>query len=249
MTAVKVKNEIKTFGSKKRAQHSLYFFKTGKGEYGEGDKFLGLTISEQRSIAKKYQDLSLREIQKLLDSSYHEQRMVGLIILTLQFSKAATAQKNDIYSLYIKNTHNINNWDLVDVTAHIIIGQFLLERPRKQLYVFAQSNNLWEKRIAIISTYAFIRQGQFSDTLKIAKILLRDEHDLIHKAVGWMLREVGNRDKKAEKVFLDAYAYVMPRTMLRYAIEKFPEKERQKYLSQRRLHFIQLFGMIKAIVL
>jgi 3-methyladenine DNA glycosylase AlkD len=208
------------------------FFKTGKGEYGEGDVFLGITVPLQRVVAKKFTDLELAEIQKLLNSEIHEHRLVALLILVEKYRKGDEKEKGKVVKMYLKNTTKINNWDLVDLSAHYILGNYLLERDRKILYKLARSKNLWEKRIAIISTFAFIRAGEFDDTLKISEILLKDTHDLIHKAVGWMLREVGKRDQRVEEKFLLRYYSDMSRTTLRYAVERFPEKKRQFYLKK-----------------
>lgn len=229
MSLSELKKELKTLSNPERAKNLQRFFKTGKGEYGEGDVFLGIEggVPAKRKIAKRYFDLNFKGLQKLLDSKIHEHRFMALIILINRFNK----EEKKVFDFYIKNTRNINNWDLVDVSAHKIMGQYLLNKDRKILCKFAKSKNLWEKRIAIISTYAFIREEEFDDILKISEIFLDDEHDLIHKAVGWMLREVGNRDRKVEEKFLKKYYKKMPRTMLRYAIEKFPEDLRQKYLK------------------
>lgn len=227
------------------------FFKTGKGEYGEGDIFLGLTVPEQRVLAKKYIHLDLQEIQALIDSKIHEHRLTGLIILAYKYENAEKEEKKEknnkmkkkkdilkkqIFYFYISNSKKINNWDLVDVTCPRIVGVYLSnkkEKERKILYKFAKSNNLWEKRIAIVSTYAFIRKKDFRDTLAISEILMNDTHDLIHKAVGWMLREVGKQDKKTELKFLDRHAKHMPRTMLRYSIEKFSQEEKLHYMTRK----------------
>jgi len=209
------------------------FFKSGPGEYGEGDKFLGVTVPKQRAIAKMHKDLALADVIKLLHSPWHEERLTALFILVLQFQKGDGQTRKKIYSLYLTNTKYINNWDLVDSSAPYIMGEYLFDKDRLILYKLAVSSNLWEKRIAILSTAFFIKQGQYKDTLSIAKLLLNDSHDLIHKAVGWMLREVGNKDKKTEVAFLDKYAATMPRTMLRYAIEKFPLAQRQYYMAQK----------------
>lgn len=220
------------------------FFKTGKGQYGEGDIFLGLTAPVERSISKKYSSLSFSDIQKLLDSKIHEYRLTGLVILTLKYNsinkekidvKEKSWKQKEIFDFYLSNTKNINNWDLVDVTCPQIVGEYLLRRTneRKILYRLANSKDLWEKRISIISTLSFIRNNEFEDTIKISEILMNDKHDLIHKAVGWMLREVGKRDEKTEKEFLNKHAAHMPRTMLRYAIEKFDDKTRKKYLTAK----------------
>jgi len=206
------------------------FFKTGKGEYGEGDVFLGITVPVERKIAREFEDLGMGEIQRLLDSKVHEKRMIALFILVDRFKKETETGKKEIFDFYLKNTRNINNWDLVDLSSHKIVGGFLIDKDREILYKLAKSNHLWEKRIAIISTFAFIRENDFSDSLKIAEILLNDKHDLIHKAVGWMLREIGKKDEKKLTGFLDKYSGKMPRTMLRYAIEKLDEKKRKSYL-------------------
>lgn len=226
--------DFKKSENPKKAKILSGFFKTGKGEYGEGDIFLGLTVPEQRVLAKKYVSLSLEDIQKLLYSKVHEHRLTGLIILTYKYEKADYDFKKEIFEFYLKNTKNINNWDLVDVTCPRIVGDYLLSKrkeERKILYRLANSKNLWEKRISIVSTYAFIRKDEFEDTLKLSEILMQDNHDLIHKAVGWMLREVGKRNEKILKEFLQTHANNMPRTMLRYSIERFSEKERKYYLS------------------
>ena len=207
------------------------FFKTGKGEYGEGDIFLGVTVPKIRRVAKKYKDVSLDEIRTLLRSLIHEERLTALLILVENFRKADEPKKTEIFNLYLKNTKYINNWDLVDLSASRIVGEYLKDKPVDILYTLAKSKSLWERRIAIISTFQFIWEGRFAETLKISKILLTDRHDLIHKAVGWMLREVGKRSFKTEEEFLKKHYKKMPRTMLRYSIEKFPEKLRLRYLT------------------
>ncbi len=207
------------------------FFKTGPGEYAEGDIFIGVRVPTIRRIAREYQTVPLRDAATLLQSTIHEERMLALVILMLQYKRGTPGQQAKIYDRYMANTANINNWDLIDVTAPHIVGAFLQNLPRTPLYEFARSNSLWERRIAIISTFHFIKHNDFRDTLAIAAILLHDAHDLIHKAVGWMLREVGNRDLQAEEAFLKKHYCTMPRTMLRYAIEKFPEPKRQHYLK------------------
>ncbi|MDP3966357.1 MAG: DNA alkylation repair protein [archaeon] len=221
-------SELQKLYSKERAEHSKRFFKTGIGEYGEGDVFLGLSVPIQREFAKKYKDLSLSNLQKLLDSKIHEHRLIAGLILTQKFKK----NPEEIFNFYIKNSKRFNNWDLVDLTAPKISGEFLIGKNKQILYEFARSKNIWEKRIAIISTYAFIRKTNFADTLKISEILLGDKHDLIHKAVGWMLREVGKRNEEILKDFLDINYKKIQRTTLRYAIEKFPEKERKEWLKR-----------------
>ena len=208
------------------------FFKTGKGEYGEGDIFFGIPVPLQRKIAKKYPDLSLDDLQRLLSGKIHEHRLVALLILILKYRRSDRTGKSEIFNFYLKNTSGINNWDLVDLSAQHIIGDYLLLSDRALLQKLAQSKNLWERRIAIMSTFAFIRNQQFDDTLRIAEMLMHDKHDLIHKAVGWMLREVGKRDQEQLEQFLKKYSSEMPRTMLRYAIERFDEDKRKTYLKQ-----------------
>lgn len=216
----------------KKARELTRFFKCGKGEYGEGDQLWGIMVPFQRQVAKKYfQDADLQDAQKLLNSPVHEQRLTGLLMLVFKFEKADEKLRKEIYKFYLKNTKRINNWDLVDLTAPRIVGEFLLDKDRKILYRLAKSKNLWERRIAVLATFMFIRECDFKDALKIAEILLNDNHDLIHKAVGWMLREIGKRNIKTEEKFLQKYYRTMPRTILRYAIEKFPEKKRADYLK------------------
>jgi 3-methyladenine DNA glycosylase AlkD len=207
------------------------FFKTGKGEYGEGDIFYGIKVPEQRKIAGAFRNLSLDDLKILLASKVHEYRLIAALILVEQFSKADEVKRKTIFDFYLKNKKGINNWDLVDLSAPKIIGEYLFNKDKTILYKFAHSKDLWEKRIAIISTQAFIRKGWFADTLALSEILLHDTHDLIHKAVGWMVREIGNRDIIVEEEFLKEHYKTMPRTMLRYAIEKFPEKKRLDYLK------------------
>lgn len=224
--------EIDSFKNPAKAKILAGFFKTGKGQYGEGDIFLGITVPKQREIAKKYKNLTFQEIQKLLKNKIHEYRLIALLILVERYKKADEEEKEKIVKLYLKNTKNINNWDLVDLSAHYILGNFLLKKDRKILYKLANSKNLWEKRIAILSTFAFIHAGEFRDTLEISKILLIDDHDLIHKAVGWMLREIGKRNQDIEEKFLQKYYKKMPRTMLRYAVEKFSQEKREFYMKR-----------------
>ena len=214
-----------------KAQGLARFFKTGPGQYGAGDVFLGIILPEQRKIIKQFKDASLAEIQELLNDKIHECRLTALLILVEQYKKADEKKKRVIYNLYLKNYKNINNWDLVDLSAPKIMGEHLVLKDRKIIYEWAKSNNLWKKRIAVLATFTFIRNKDFKDIFEIAKILLNDKHDLIHKAVGWMLREAGKRDKLAEIKFLEKYAAKMPRTMLRYAIEKFSPKEREYFFK------------------
>jgi 3-methyladenine DNA glycosylase AlkD len=224
--------ELKKLGTPERAKASAWFFKTGKGEYGEGDKFLGISVPVQRRVARRYKALQLPAIKKLLQSKIHEHRFVALEILVMRYEEGDAAQKKLIAQFFLKNTKCINNWDLVDTSASYILGDYLLTKDRSVLYKLAASRNIWQRRIAIIASGAFIREKQYQDTLQIAEMLLNDKHDLIHKAVGWMLREVGNRSMETEVEFLDKHYRSMPRTMLRYAIEKFPPAKRKHYLSK-----------------
>lgn len=207
------------------------YFKTGKGQYAEGDEFAGVMVGDSRKIAKKYKDLPLNQIQELLHSKFHEERLIALLILVNNFKKSDSDKKDKIFNFYLNNTKYINNWDLVDLSASRIVGEYLKDKKVVVLYKLANSQNLWERRIAIIATSALIWNKNFTETFKIAKILINDPHDLIHKAVGWMLREVGKRDRKTEEKFLKKHYQKMPRTMLRYAIEKFPAKLRLQYLT------------------
>lgn len=207
------------------------FFKTGKAEYGEGDEFLGIKVPVSRTIAKQFKDFSLAEIQELLNSEIHEERLIALFILTEQFRKGDEEKKRRVYTFYLKNTKRVNNWDLVDLSAERIMGAYLLDKDKQILLKLARSKNLWERRISIMSTFCFIKNRNYYTTLEISDILMDDKHDLIHKAVGWMLREIGNRDLNVEEDYLKKHYNKMPRTMLRYAIEKFPENKRQAYLK------------------
>ncbi|MGE5757772.1 MAG: DNA alkylation repair protein [Sideroxydans sp.] len=230
MTALlPVQKELRALASPEVAANLQRFFKTGPGQYGEGDVFLGIKIPPLRGLAKQHADAGLDTVVTLLNSRYHEERMFALLLLMQFYQRAQEDQRTAAYELYLDNTHRINNWDLVDVSAPRIVGRHLHDRPRKILYQLARSSLLWERRIAIIATAWFIRVDDFDDTLKIAEILLQDEHDLMHKAVGWMLREVGKRDQDVEEDFLKQHYRDMPRTMLRYAIERFPEKKRKDY--------------------
>jgi len=233
--AEKIKNELENLGSKEKAISAQKFFKTGKGEYREGDIFIGITVPEQRKVAKKFQDIaSLTDIQKLLGSKIHEHRQVALIILVEKFKKVKKDKfkKREIYEFYLKNTKRINNWDLVDISAPHIIGEFSREEIGQIPRYLAKSENLWERRIAIVSSYAFIKKRFFGETLVIADILMNDKHDLIHKAVGWMLREIGKKNQQVLEIFLSTRYKKMPRTMLRYSIEKFPKELRKKYMKK-----------------
>lgn len=229
-----LRKNLRGFQKPEKAKVLQRFFKTGKGEYGEGDMFLGLKTDETRGVAKKYSELSLPDINKLLASKIHEERTAAVMILTRRFRKADLKGKKEIYDFYFDNLAGINNWDLVDGSAPEIVGGYLYlsGKTREILYKLAKSDDLWKRRIAMIACFYFIKEKDFYDALKIAEILVQDKHDLIQKAVGWMLREVGNRDIKAEESFLKKFYTIMPRTMLRYAIEKFSEEKRQGYLKR-----------------
>jgi len=227
--AEKITKQLKALGKKTAAEHAQRFFKTGPGQYGEDDIFLGITVPVLRKRAKEHSSIALDDAVELLQSPLHEIRFLALLIMVLQYELGEN--RNAIYRAYLANTHRINNWDLVDGSAEHIVGAHLFEKDRKPLYILAKSKSLWERRIAIIATFYFIRQNDFDDTLAIADLLLNDPEDLMHKAVGWMLREVGKRDLAAEESFLLARYPQMPRTLLRYAIERFPEPRRQSYLK------------------
>lgn len=224
--------ELRKHSSRKKAKVLRRFFKTGPGEYAEGDLFLGVTVPILRKLARQFKDIELKSALELLRSSIHEERLLALLILILKYRGSNEKDKEKIYRTYLENTRYINNWDLVDVTAKHIVGDYLHDKDKDALYELARSPLLWDRRIAILSTFRFIEDRQFEETIKIAGLLLSDRHDLIHKAVGWMLREVGKRRLRTEENFLKTHHKSMPRTMLRYAIEKFPESKRRKYLSK-----------------
>lgn len=208
------------------------FFKTGPGEYGEGDVFLGLTVPKIRKVVQQYKQLALSDIETLLNSEIHEERLCALLILVHKYQKGTPEEKEAVYDFYLKNAKKVNNWDLVDSSAEKIMGPHLLNKDKDILYKLVKSDNLWERRIAIMTTFHFIKNNKFEDTLKLSEMLITDPHDLIHKAVGWMLREVGKRDQELEETFLKKHYKAMPRTMLRYAIEKFDEKKRKFYMQK-----------------
>ncbi|MBT8118375.1 MAG: DNA alkylation repair protein [Gammaproteobacteria bacterium] len=230
MSYKEIKQHLLSLADQDIADHSRRFFKTAAGEYGFGDRFLGIRVPAIRQTVKRYADTHLDVTTRLLKSEYHEIRLFALLLLVAQFSKADKNRRKKIYDIYLANTRHINNWDLVDSSAHKIVGVYLENNDRSVLYKLSRSDSLWERRIAIIATYHYIREDQFEDTLRISEQLLDDQEDLIHKAVGWMLREVGKRDKPAEIAFLNKHYRAMPRTMLRYAIERFSNEERQNYL-------------------
>lgn len=226
-----IKKELKAKASQQRARGAQRYFKTGPGEYGEGDIFIGVDSSNQRVIAKKYfQKATLTDTAALIKSKIHEERQTALLILVLKYQKAKEEERTKIFKFYLKNTRFINNWDLVDISCRDIVGWHLFNRDRRILYKLVKSSSHWNRRIAIVSTFYFLANGQFTDTLWLAEILLSDRQDLIHKAVGWALREVGKIDQRAEKDFLEKHIKQISRTTLRYAIEHFPEAERQRYL-------------------
>lgn len=231
MGLMKLKSELRKYANKEQAGLLQRFFKTGPGQYAEGDVFLGIKVPVLRALAKRHQDLAFDDTLQLLKSRLHEERLLALLVLMLKYRKSGLPEKERIYKAYLRHTKYINNWDLVDVSAKYIVGGFLCDRDRSVLYKLAGSGLLWERRIAVLATFYFIGHNDFSDSLKIAKVLIADEHDLIHKAVGWMLREVGKRNQAIEEGFLKKHCAVMPRTMLRYAIERFPEPKRRAYLT------------------
>lgn len=231
MNAKEISNRLKKMGNKEDARFLQGFFKTGPGQYGEGDIFLGIRVPAVRKLAKEYKNLPLEETLLLLQSPYHEVRLFALISLVNAFTKADEPTQKKIYDLYLANTRYINNWDLVDISAPNIVGAYLFTRNRKPLHQLAKSKSLWERRISVLATFYFIKNKQFDDSIKIAEILLKDREDLIHKAVGWMLREVGKRDSGNAEKFLRKNCRVMPRTMLRYAIERFTPVKRKMFLN------------------
>jgi 3-methyladenine DNA glycosylase AlkD len=227
-----VQRHIRTLANAHKALILQRFFKTGKGEYGEGDIFLGLTVPQVRSIAQQFVDFPFKEVKPLLHSKIHEERLLALILLVNRFKKADKKLQKEIFDFYLANTKFINNWDLVDLSAEYIVGGYLLNRSNSILIKLAKSKLLWDRRIAMMATFQFIKRGEYEETFRIARVLLHDKHDLIRKAVGWMLREVGKRiSEEIEESFLKEYYKEMPRTMLRYAIERFDEERRRKYLK------------------
>ena len=231
--ATDIRKAMRALGNADIAEHSQRFFKTGKGEYGEGDRFLGIRVPIVRQQVRRYRDATVSVLVQLLRSPWHEERLFAVLSLADRYKRGGEAEQRKIFETYLENIDRVNNWDLVDGSAHLIVGPWLEDRSRKRLYRMARSSHLWTRRVAIMSTYHFIRNNDFGDTLAIAEILLNDREDLIHKATGWMLREVGNRDRAIEETFLKRHYKNMPRTMLRYAIERFPEKRRKAYLDGR----------------
>ncbi len=232
-----LRNELRSLADPQRAESAIWFFKTGPGEYGEGDLFLGITVPNQRKVAKKYQDIPLSDLKELLHSKWHEERLTALIIMVGQFKKGDEKHQKQLYELYLTHTDRINNWDLVDTSAHHIIGGYIYHHQEllPTLDALAQSNSLWERRSAIIASSYFLGKGEPDITISLATTLLNDTEDLMHKAVGWMLREMGKRcDRKLLLDFLDAHAHEMPRTMLRYSIEHLDDSTRKKYLALKK---------------
>jgi 3-methyladenine DNA glycosylase AlkD len=232
-TAAEASRALQALADPAIAQHSRRFFRTGPGEYGEGDQFLGIRVPDLRRQVRPFASLPLSDVRSLLHSPWHEERLFALLLLVHRFQlrKITLQEQQAIFELYLANRGQVNNWDLVDSSAHQLVGGWLWSRPRALLYELAASDSLWDRRIAIISCYHFIKRDDFADTLALAALLRKDPEDLMHKATGWMLREVGNRDRAAERGFLQQHYQAMPRTMLRYAIEKFPEDERQAFLK------------------
>lgn len=232
-SAASIRKALRELGDPAIAEHSAGFFKTGPGEYGEGDRFIGVRIPKIRELVKQHRDLPERATLSLLRSPIHEERMFAVLVLVAQFTRAKGEERDHIASLYLANREYVNNWDLVDASCHKILGPWLEHRDRALLYELVSSDSLWDRRIAMMTTFHFIRHDDFDDALKLATTLLDDQHDLIHKVVGWMLREIGKRDVAVEEAFLIKHYRRMPRTMLRYAIEKLPEARRRSYLEGR----------------
>ncbi len=228
----KLKQELLKLADTKRAESSTRFFKTGKGEYSEGDVFIGIRVPVLREVAKEFKDMNRKSVEKLLKNEIHEYRFIALIILTIQFNEGNKEEKKEITKFYLEHTRQINNWDLVDISAPQILGTYLLTKNKAILQKLVVSKLLWERRIAIVSSHAFIKKGIFDVTITLAEKLLNDKEDLMHKATGWMLREMGKRNKKTLVQFLDKYSKVMPRTMLRYSIEHFSQEERKHYMKK-----------------
>ena len=229
-----IRHCIQSLADPAAAIHAQRFFKTAPGQYGAGDLFLGIRVPVLRKLVREFRGLPLAEVKALLCSQWHEERLLALFFLTHAYASGDDAMREQIYGFYLQHREWVNNWDLVDSSAHLIVGPWLEQRDRSALVEWARSEVLWERRIAVVATFHFIRKGDFDDILKLAKLLLEDSHDLMHKAVGWMLREVGKRDRLVLEDFLANHASKMPRTMLRYAIEKFTESERQAYLRVRK---------------
>lgn len=227
-----IQQELADYADPVKKEFLPKFFKTGKGQYGEGDCFLGVVVPNTRSVARRYKDASLDVIAALLQSKWHECRLCALLMLVERFKKSNVADRKTVYMFYLSHTDRINNWDLVDLSAPYIVGEYLLDQPREDLYRLADSSWLWDQRIAVVATLTLIRKGDFSDILSLAERLLSHQHDLMHKAVGWMLREMGKRNKDLLVQFLEKHSPSMPRTMLRYSIEKFSDEERRYFMKR-----------------
>ncbi|MGP1549927.1 MAG: DNA alkylation repair protein [Prevotella fusca] len=227
-----ITDELQAFSTEEKREVLPRFFKTGKGEYGEGDHFLGVAVPDTRTVAKQHKDISLNEIRNLMQSEWHEVRLCALLIMVEKSKKKDETLRKQLFDLYLSQTSRINNWDLVDLSCSFIVGEFLLDKSRDILYQLAQSPLLWDNRIAIVSTYAFIRKGQLDDTYVLSDLMMKHPHDLMHKAIGWMLREAGKRDPERLYDYVMNHRAEMPRTMLRYAIEKFGPKERSVLMKR-----------------
>ena len=232
MTYKTTQKELRKYASKERAKTNAWFFKTGKGQYGEGDKFIGVSNPDARKVALKYQALPLTEIKSLLYSKIHEERFVALEMLVARYESGDVKEKKKIVDFYLKNKKQVNNWDLVDTSASYILGDYLFDKDRSILYKLAKSKSLWDRRIAVVSTHFFIKQKDFKDIFALTQMLLKDKEDLMHKALGWMLREVGKKDEKVLTSFLDNQAKALPRTTLRYAIERLASVQKKKYMER-----------------
>lgn len=236
-TAAAALRRLRDLADPQRARTLQWFFKTGPGQYGHGDRFLGITMPAIRGVAREFRALDLGAIEKLLESPWHEARMLAVVLLAMQYPKATLAGRQEIYDLYLRRTDRINNWDLVDVSVAHVVGAHLESRSRAPLYRLARSTSVWDRRIAIVATAWFIRRRDFADTLRLSEMLMDDDHDLIHKAVGWMLREVGKRDEAVLRGFLDKHAGRLPRTALRYSIERLSPVLKARYMAApRRQH-------------
>ncbi len=234
MFAAAVRVQLQALGNSARAATMRRYFKTGAGEYGDGDRFRGIPVPALRMLSRTHKDLALGQVLRLLSSPWHEDRLVALLILVRQYAHAAPRRRQAIYRLYLRRRARINNWDLVDCSAEHIVGAHVRDAGRSVLRRLAASKRVWDRRIAIMATFHYIKRGKYGETVKLARLLLADRHDLIHKAVGWMLREIGKRDRVVEERFLRRYGSQMPRTMLHYAIERFPSRLRRRYLEQFR---------------
>ncbi|WP_080902785.1 DNA alkylation repair protein [Parabacteroides sp. Marseille-P3160] len=234
MTAGFILNELLSIANPEKATFLQRFFKTGPGQYAEGDVFLGIVVPLVRNVAKANRQTPLAELEQLIESEYHEARLCALLILAEQFKKATPDERKTLFAFYLDHTTRINNWDLVDVTCPHVVGTYLIDKDRSILYRLAESRNLWEQRIAVVSTIVFIRRGEFRDTLAFVELLKGHPHDLMHKALGWMLREIGKKDRHTLTEWLEAHATELPRTTLRYAIEHYPEPQRLYFLKKKR---------------